>query len=415
MRRHPLLVVLAVFLTGSLGTAPAQARSTRHLTVTPKSVMAGNALTLRLHEVHLRGCVFSMRADHRGALVRYRARVKSSKMIIPVPSTSAAGNRVLTVTCRRHVFAARFSVVTPPVPVDPGKGGAPPGIAPDEQGFVAGLSGSQEGALEGGQLGGGDYPNSRIADIALGQLGRNLYTPGPLDHGQCKQAANDWVAAASGGTQRMGGDYYANYARNGGQQISRDAAVKGDIVQLDNPNDISNYYRGMHTAVVVSHNAGSDTFDVVDSNYQLDDTVRRHAYDPFAAGRKYGLRVTIWRMGTADSPAGTPAPGSDPAPTPTPTPATTYAETVGGNANTWTNYGNAGGTQGPTIPGGATVQIACKVPGFRVADGNTWWYRVASSPWNGAYYVSADAFYNNGQTSGSLHGTPFADGAVTDC
>jgi hypothetical protein len=95
--------------------------------------------------------------------------------------------------------------------------------------------------------------------------------------------------------------------------------------------------------------------------------------------------------------------------------ADTRAETTGGAANTWTNYTNAGGTQGPTIPAFATVQISCKLTGFRVANGNTWWYQVASSPWNYAYYVSADAFYNNGQTSGSLHGTPFVDPAVAGC
>src|SRR3954470_21702249 len=85
----------------------------------------------------------------------------------------------------------------------------------------------------------------------------------------------------------------------------------------------------------------------------------------------------------------------------------TFDETVGGNANTWTNYTNAGGSQGPTIPAFATVRIACVVQGFRVADGNTAWYQIASAPWSYAYFVSADAFYNNGQTSGSLHGTPF--------
>jgi hypothetical protein len=100
---------------------------------------------------------------------------------------------------------------------------------------------------------------------------------------------------------------------------------------------------------------------------------------------------------------------------PPPPPPTTYAETTGGVAHTWTNYTNAGGTQGPTIAAYATVQIACKLQGFRVADGNTWWYRIASSPWNSQFYVSADAFYNNGQTSGSLHGTPFVDPKVRDC
>jgi hypothetical protein len=98
-----------------------------------------------------------------------------------------------------------------------------------------------------------------------------------------------------------------------------------------------------------------------------------------------------------------------------PPPPTTYAETPGGVVHTWTDYGNAGGNEGPSIPSNQTVQIACKVTGFKVADGDTWWYRIASSPWNNAYYGSADAFYNNGQTSGSLLGTPFVDPAVPNC
>jgi hypothetical protein len=91
------------------------------------------------------------------------------------------------------------------------------------------------------------------------------------------------------------------------------------------------------------------------------------------------------------------------------------AETTGSTANTWTNYLTAGGTGGPSLAANQTVQIACKVTGFKVADGDTWWYRIASSPWNGAYYVSADAFYNNGQTSGSLKGTPQVDPAIPTC
>ena len=101
-------------------------------------------------------------------------------------------------------------------------------------------------------------------------------------------------------------------------------------------------------------------------------------------------------------------------PTPPPPPPT-YAETTGGVTHTWTNYTNAGGNEGPSIPSNTTVQIACRLTGFRVEDGNTWWYRIASIPWNDAYYASADAFYNNGQTSGSLLGTPFVDPAVPNC
>lgn len=118
----------------------------------------------------------------------------------------------------------------------------------------------------------------------------------------------------------------------------------------------------------------------------------------------------------APTPTLTPAPTQAPAPTPAPTSAPqTFTETVGGVSNTWTNYQNAGGTAGQKIPAFTSVQVSCRVEGFRVADGDTWWYRVASAPWNGAFYVSADVFYNNGQTSGSLHGTPFFDPAVPVC
>jgi len=102
-------------------------------------------------------------------------------------------------------------------------------------------------------------------------------------------------------------------------------------------------------------------------------------------------------------------------PTPTATTPATFSETVGGVAHTWTNYLNAGGTEGSTISSNQTVQISCRATGFAVADGDNWWYQIASSPWNNVYWVSADAFYNNGQTSGSLHGTPFFDPNVTVC
>jgi hypothetical protein len=130
-----------------------------------------------------------------------------------------------------------------------------------------------------------------------------------------------------------------------------------------------------------------------------------------------GFTVTdrTWRPASATPAPPAPPPSGGTPTAPQPQPQQTWAETTGGAANTWTNPANAGGTQGPTIASNQTVQIACKLQGFRVADGNTWWYRIASSPWNNQYYVSADAFYNNGQTSGSLHGTPFVDPNVKDC
>lgn len=100
--------------------------------------------------------------------------------------------------------------------------------------------------------------------------------------------------------------------------------------------------------------------------------------------------------------------------TPSPAPGV-YAETVGGDTHTWTDYTDAGGTEGATIPAYTTVNVSCRIQGFAVQDGNTWWYRIASSPWSDSFYASADAFYNNGETSGPLTGTPFYDPNVRIC
>jgi hypothetical protein len=102
------------------------------------------------------------------------------------------------------------------------------------------------------------------------------------------------------------------------------------------------------------------------------------------------------------------------APSPPPLPST-WGETTGGVTHTWTNWTNAGGTEGPTIGSNVTVQIACRLTGWTAPNGNNWWYRIAQAPWSGTYYASADAFYNNGATSGSLSGTPFVDPAVANC
>lgn len=97
------------------------------------------------------------------------------------------------------------------------------------------------------------------------------------------------------------------------------------------------------------------------------------------------------------------------------TAATTWSETTGGVAHTWTNYRHASGQQGPTVPSQRTVQVSCRVKGLKVQDGDRWWYRIASKPWRNKYYASADAFYNNGRTSGSLRHTPFVDSRVRIC
>ncbi|HEY1833548.1 MAG TPA: hypothetical protein VGG08_03865 [Solirubrobacteraceae bacterium] len=121
--------------------------------------------------------------------------------------------------------------------------------------------------------------------------------------GQCKEAVNIWVAAASGGVQHLGGDYLANYRAEGGFEVGRDQTVEGDIIQLNGPNG-RYYYEGMHTAVIVAHTTGSNNFTVVDSNWNWHETVMKHEWNPYASAQAHGLTVHIWRMGAAGSPPG---------------------------------------------------------------------------------------------------------------
>jgi hypothetical protein len=92
-----------------------------------------------------------------------------------------------------------------------------------------------------------------------------------------------------------------------------------------------------------------------------------------------------------------------------------YKETAGGLTHTHAEYKSGGGAEGSVIDAGQTVEVRCRVEGLAVEDGDVWWYRIASVPWSDQYYASADAFYNNGQTSGSLIGTPPYDPAVGEC
>jgi surface antigen len=188
-----------------------------------------------------------------------------------------------------------------------------------------------------------------------------------------------------------------------------------------------------HVAYVVAVGGGNVTIEEYNRNYTGTYDKRTVAASAFTGYIHFKDAPPEYVSPPSTPPAPTPTPSSPSPPTttppttpptpspsapagaPTPAPAPTYVETTGGVTHTWTNYTNAGGTQGPSIPSNTTVQIACRVSGFRVEDGNTWWYRIASSPWSGAFYASADAFYNNGATSGSLKGTPFVDPAVPGC
>lgn len=98
------------------------------------------------------------------------------------------------------------------------------------------------------------------------------------------------------------------------------------------------------------------------------------------------------------------------------TPTAHHYETTGSLTHTWSVYRTGGGEPGESIPTRTTVQVECKVRGLTLSsDGNPWWYRISEPPWNGRFYASADAFYNNGQTTGRLNNGVLVDGDVPNC
>lgn len=104
------------------------------------------------------------------------------------------------------------------------------------------------------------------------------------------------------------------------------------------------------------------------------------------------------------------------APPPPPPPPPTYAEQEGHyGANTFTDPYNASGMGPNKIPAGAWVQVSCKVyaPAIQSANPDGYWYRIASSPWNNAYYAVANTFMNGDPWNGPY--THNTDWNVPNC
>jgi len=113
----------------------------------------------------------------------------------------------------------------------------------------------------------------------------------------------------------------------------------------------------------------------------------------------------------ATTPVNSPPSTSAPPPPSVPPPPQTWSEQETPNhpVNTFTNYHNASG-MGPAIAAGQWVQVSCKVYDPTIASVNPdgYWYRIASSPWNNAYYSPANTFMNGDPYGGPYtHNTDF--------
>lgn len=161
----------------------------------------------------------------------------------------------------------------------------------------------------------GSFDNATVADLALkyngGFGGRACEDAGSVSSynpGECKEFVRCIIRMVSNGQMVTAPGYYDAYARNGTKTASTDA-LKGDIIQLNDPNNREGFKEGMHTAIVVA-NLGNGNFDVIDSNFNKDYIARHHTWNPFHTASQLGLEVNIWRLGKVDSPPPPPPPPS---------------------------------------------------------------------------------------------------------
>lgn len=95
--------------------------------------------------------------------------------------------------------------------------------------------------------------------------------------------------------------------------------------------------------------------------------------------------------------------------------ANTYSEQQGSRgSNTFTNPHNASG-MGQRVGAGTWVDVSCKFydPTIPSVNPDGYWYRLASAPWNDAYYAPANTFMNGDPWGGSF--THNTDLNVPDC
>jgi hypothetical protein len=122
--------------------------------------------------------------------------------------------------------------------------------------------------------------------------------------------------------------------------------------------------------------------------------------------------VTVPAQNPPGGAPGTPSPPRGPQPPSPPPPNPNHAEQETPNhpVNTFTNYHNASG-MGPPIAAGQWVEVSCRVYDPTIASVNPdgYWYRIASSPWNNAYYSPANTFMNGDPYGGPYtHNTDFS-------
>src|SRR4051812_18851678 len=119
--------VASCLLVMTLGSGAAEARVKPRIAVSPRTVVAGNPLTVRVSGTRHRRCTITVRPALARAAAMFTRRTRAARVTVAVPASAPAGAAVARVTCGSRSAKFTFAVLAPaPAPhADP-----PPAAAP---------------------------------------------------------------------------------------------------------------------------------------------------------------------------------------------------------------------------------------------------------------------------------------------
>jgi hypothetical protein len=213
------------------------------------------------------------------------------------------------------------------------------------------------------------------------------------------------VGVAGISVRNPNGGVVANLSGNGAKQGKRRRKV--EQVQT------STVVGGTFRTITVARPKHGSTISVRIVAEQLPEpakvTVQLSPVDSLPSAAPATTSVPPAPAGSAAPQPGTLTPPVSPPPPPPPA-NHLEQETPNHPVNTFQNYHNASG-MGPQIAAGKWVEVSCRVYDPTIASVNPdgYWYRIASSPWNNAYYSPANTFMNGDPYGGPYtHNTDFS-------
>lgn len=411
-----------------MSPAVAQASKSPKVRVTPQSGPPGTTFVISYSRGTTQGCKVTVRQGWAGGKRVFNKSIKRQGLSFVVKPSARLGSRQVTVRCGAKRGETFFDVVAAS-PKDQQAPSSPEADDLDPFGDEV-VDQSEIDKLPALDAVGGEGASTRMPFARGAAYKVTQSRNGGTSHGS-RTTRNAVDLAVPQGTPLLSGVSGTIVKVSGGCPLTRSdkcGSGFGNYVQIR---------AGDGTCYIYAHLSGIDVAQgtVVDryrqvgrtgtSGYStgphlhidrrdcLSGTSLEWSFDEVGSGPpRVGAVITSQN----EPPASEPAPPVTPAPAPAPTPKPTWREQQGSRgANSFSNPFNASG-QGPRLEPMTWVDVSCKVYAPQIASVNPdgYWYRIASAPWNNAYYIAANTFWN-GDVPGQTPYTHNTDWSVPTC